>query len=342
MTSTNGNDLKIAGLSVVLQPTARMNTTPLKDWLSELKSPPVWIPLSRQNGVNKVMAVLANPENYAAIMQHIFQQISYRTAVEWQGKPYELTGVEVDNNELHVLEIPLFASETLPPTLGRAIHAQCFHWLANADPALAERLHETDSFPITLAIKPGQSKTQLYLRIGLLQREVLAPLLWGMSQDIGGEVTLTGIPCHLGKWIEIRSSSSFEALSQVPAQNVIELEFLSPTSFKQTQIIQPFPLPELVFSSLLRRWNAFAPAEFQLPLIEWRGLTSAYELKTWAMKMKGGAEIGAKGWVRYEFSDSEQAKIATSLAHFAGFAGVGRKTAMGMGQTRLVPLKQAL
>jgi CRISPR-associated endoribonuclease Cas6 len=54
--------------------------------------------------------------------------------------------------------------------------------------------------------------------------------------------------------------------------------------------------------------------------------------------MKGGAEIGTKGWVRYEFTDSEQAKIATTLAHFAGFAGVGRKTAMGMGQTRLVPL----
>ena len=336
MTSTNENELKIAGLSVVLQPTVRMNTTPLKNWLSELASPPAWIPLARQNGVNKVMAVLSNPD-YTAIMQQLFQQISYRTAVEWQGKQYEITGVEVDNNELHVLEIPIFPSAPLPPTLGRAIHAQCFYWLANADPTLAERLHQTDSFPITLTIKPGPSPTQLYLRIGLLQRELLAPLLWGMSQDIGGEVTFTGIPCRLGNWIEIRRSSSFETLSQVPTQNIIDLEFLSPTSFKQSQNIQPFPLPELVFSSLLRRWNTFAPLELQLPVIEWQGWTSAYELKTLALKMKGGAEIGTKGWVRYEFPDSEQAKIATTLAHFAGFAGVGRKTAMGMGQTRILP-----
>ena len=154
-------------------------------------------------------------------------------------------------------------------------------------------------------------------------------------QDIGGEITLTGIPCRLGKWVEILQTNSFEALSQVSPQKLIELQFLSPTSFKQSQVIQPFPLPELVFGSLLRRWNAFAPVELQFPVIEWKGVTSAYELKTYAHKMKGGAEIGTQGWVRYEFPP-EQAAIATVLAHFADWAGVGRKTAMGMGQTRLL------
>lgn len=65
------------------------------------------------------------------------------------------------------------------------------------------------------------------------------------------------------------------------------------------------------------------------------GVTSAYKLKTHALKMKGGAEIGAKGWARYEFHDEEQAKVVTSLAHFASFSGVGRKTAMGMGQVKV-------
>ena len=336
MTSTNENNSSIAGLTLVLQPTSGTNTIPLTHWLSELESSTVLVPLAKKQGVQKVMAVTAHPENYTAMMQQVFQKISCRTVVEWQGKAYELRGVEVDNHELHILEISLLASAPLPPTLGRAIHAQCLHWLSRADPDLAESLHNAELFPITLVMKPGSSRTQMFLRIGLLQRYLLAPLLWGMSQDMGADVAWTGIVCRLGKWIEIKQSTTFEVLTQVPTQRMIELEFLSPTSFKQCQKVQPFPLPDLVFSSLLRRWNALAPDGLQFPVVEWQGLTSAYELKTVALKMKAGAEIGAKGWIQYEFSDPEQAKIATILAHFAGFAGVGRKTAMGMGQTRLV------
>ena len=69
--------------------------------------------------------------------------------------------------------------------------------------------------------------------------------------------------------------------------------------------------------------------------VEWSGVVSAYELKTYAMKMEGGAEIGAEGLIRYRFADAEQAKIATILAYFACFAGIGRKTTMGMGQVKV-------
>lgn len=335
MTYTKDSEPVIAGLSVVLRSTTGVQSTPLADWLREFEHTPAWIPLARSQGVTKIMAALSQPGFYPTLMQIICQQIAQSTAVEWQGRIYDLTRVEVDSHALHVLQIPISAAEPLPPTLGRAIHAQFFDWIAVADPALAERLHLQDNLPISLAIKPGSSRQQMQLRIGLLQKELLAPLLWGLSQDLGGEITLTRIPCRLGKWVEMLQTSSFEALSQVPPQKVIELQFLSPTSFKQAQAIQPFPLPELVFGSLLRRWNAFAPVQLQFPAVEWKGLTSAYELKTHAFKMKGGAEIGTHGWVRYKFP-AEQAAIATVLAHFACFAGIGRKTAMGMGQARIV------
>jgi CRISPR-associated endoribonuclease Cas6 len=334
--SSHQNNSSIAGIRLVLQPTSSTNAISLTHWLSELESAPVLVPLAKQQGVQKVMAVTANAKNYPAIMQQVVQQISCRTVLEWQGKCYELTGIEVDNHELYVLEIPFFPSAPLPPTLGRALHAQCLQWLGRADPDLAEYLHNAEFFPITLVMKPGTSRTQMFLRIGLVQGNLLAPLLWGMSQDMNVDVAWTGIDCRLGKWIEIKQSTTFEALTQLPTQRLIHLDFFSPTSFKQGQKIQPFPLPELVFSSLLRKWNMLAPENLQFPLIEWQGLTAAYDLKTLAMKMKAGAEIGAKGWVKYEFSEPEQAKIATILAHFAAFAGVGRKTAMGMGQTQLI------
>ena len=92
-----------------------------------------------------------------------------------------------------------------------------------------------------------------------------------------------------------------------------------------------FPLSELVFSNLLRRWNTFAPTEYHFPKIDWQGMTAAYNLKTKVIKLQKD-EIGSVGWVRYKFKDDEQARIATILANFANFSGVGRKTALGMGR----------
>jgi CRISPR-associated endoribonuclease Cas6 len=89
-----------------------------------------------------------------------------------------------------------------------------------------------------------------------------------------------------------------------------------------------------VFGGLLRRWNTFAPEELRFDKTDWQGMIAQYDLKTQALKMKAD-EIGSIGWIRYEFPNPEQARIATILAHFAEFAGVGRKTAMGMGQVRL-------
>ncbi len=322
---------ELAGLSIVLQPIQATKAVPLSEWLPELEANLLWIPLFKREGVTKVMAALSQNLFYPKLLQVICQRLGQGTAIEWQGRTYNLIGVEVDDRELHVLQIAITAVEPLPPTLGRAIHAQFFHWITAADPALAGILHQQENSPFNLAIKPGASRKEMYLRIGLLEKKLLAPLLWGLSRDLGEEITFTSIPCWLGKWVDIQQASSFATLSQLAPQKIIDLEFVSPTSFKQARDIQPFPLPELVFEGLRRRWNQFAPTELLLSEIEWHGRTAAYELKTRALKMKSEPEIGATGWVRYEFPE-EQAAIATTLARFAGFAGVGRKTAMGMGQ----------
>ena len=133
-------------------------------------------------------------------------------------------------------------------------------------------------------------------------------------------------------------ASDYALLAKTPMTlDKLTLKFLSPTSFKLNagQGIQPFPLPESVFGSLHRRWNAFAPEELQFSKMQWTGLVSDYELKTQKIRMENSVEIGAVGCVQYRFPNPEQARIATILAHFAFFAGVGRKTAMGMGQVVL-------
>ncbi|MDH6088459.1 CRISPR system precrRNA processing endoribonuclease RAMP protein Cas6 [Umezakia ovalisporum] len=332
MMCTKDTEIAYAGVKLVLKSTpGAIARTALTSWLPEIKPGLSWIPLGISGGVAKIMPVLPQPLLYKYLMQCICERIADHTLVEWQGKPYEVTGVEVDNHALHVIEVAISTTQTLPASLGRGIHAQCFQWLAIADPGLAAQLHEQDSVPITLTMGYGSCQ-KLHLRISLLQKKLLAPLLWGLSTSLDGEITLGGIPCQLGKCIDIFPTSSFEQLVNLPTQSVIELKFLSPTSFKQRGFIQPFPLPELVFNSLLRRWNIFAPPELHFPKVEWNALISAFELKTHALKMEGGPEIGVEGWVKYRFLEPEQARIGTILAHFANFAGVGRKTAMGMGR----------
>ncbi len=331
-------ETKFAGLSVVLRAVESSTPIPLTEWLTD-SSPvndiiPNWMPLRKADGVVKVMPVLPEPQLYPSLMQAICQQIGQNSLIEWQQKPYEIAGVEVDSDSLHTIQITISAVRPLPPTLGRAIHALSFRWFANTNPEIAESLHRQENLPIALGLEYFSPKKML-LKISLLKKELLAPLLWGMNVDLGNEITLAGVPCQLGGWVDITQASSFEKMVQLPTQNLIDLQFLSPTSFKQGKNIQPFPLPELVFNGLLRRWNMFAPEKLHFPSAEWSGVVSAYELKTYAMKMESGAEIGAEGLIRYRFADAEQAKIATVLAHFACFAGIGRKTGMGMGQVCL-------
>ncbi len=253
---------------------------------------------------------------------------------------------------LHALVIQLGAAGkgTLPPTLGRALHAQVMHWLNLGDPELVNAIHSNQESPLSISGLIGYRRKvgtkpddNFYFRIALLNGNLIDPLLSGLEQWGTKPLSLGERPFVIRSidslpgthpWV---GSSDYALLAKTPKiSGDITLNFLSPTSFKQSQNTQPFPLPELVFGNLLRRWNAFAPENLHFPEVAWHGLTSAYELKTHALKMEGGSEIGAQGSVRYRFPDPDQAKIASILAHFAFFAGVGRKTAMGMGQTRLL------
>lgn len=254
---------------------------------------------------------------------------------------------------LHTLVIHLGAADsgTLSSSCGRAIHAQVLDWVQSANPEISEVIHKSQESPLSLSGLVGKRRKpeiragdEFYFRIGLLNGSLLEILLQGLEQWGDQPFSLAKFPFVFRSvnmlpgtdpWV---GSSDYALLAKTPTiRDDVRLRFLSPTSFKLNagQGIQPFPLPEAVFGSLYRRWNTFAPEEFKFPKIQWGGLVSDYDLKTQKLRMENSVEIGAVGWARYRFSDPEQARIATILAHFAFFAGVGRKTAMGMGQVVL-------
>lgn len=327
----------IAGLSLILRPISVATPLPaLLDWFPDLDPPLVWVPIAAAPGLVRLMPVLPQPDYYPALLQLICEQLSQQTAFVWEGRAYEVIGVDVEPDNLYLLQVALTSRERLPTSLERAIHAQCLEWFAIANPELAEQLHEPAISPIALSLKPV-SPRQVMVKIGLLQPQLLAPLLWGLSSDLGRQVTLANTPCRLGNQVKVVATERFEQLFQLPALETIELQFCSPTSFKQGDTVLLFPLPELVFASLLKRWNAFAPDPYQLSPVEWQGWVSAYQLETAVLHLRGGIEIGFQGWTKYRFPNPEQARLATLLAQFAEFSGIGRKTTMGMGQAYLKP-----
>lgn len=254
---------------------------------------------------------------------------------------------------LHSLVIRLAAVRpgTLPPACNQAIHAQVLAWFRQGDPAISQAIHDSQESPLSLSGLMHQCKTEevragdeFYFRIGLLDGTLLEPLLNGLEKSGSKPFGLAGFPFVLraismlpgiDPWI---AASDYVLLAQPPTiLDTLTLKFLSPTSFKHNagQELHPFPLTEAVFGNLHRRWNAFAPDGLKLPKVRWSGLVSDYELKTGKLEIKKLVIPGAIGWVKYRFSHPEQARIATTLAHFAFFSGVGCKTAMGMGQVML-------
>ncbi|MGB0564643.1 MAG: CRISPR system precrRNA processing endoribonuclease RAMP protein Cas6 [Spirulinaceae cyanobacterium] len=232
------------------------------------------------------------------------------------------------------------------PLLSHALHAQVLTWIGAADAELAQTLHQTQVSPLSISPLLGKSARRtiqagdrLYFRVGVLASSYAQALLKGIEQ--GGDAPLVfneqpfkivGVLTLPGSH-KLAGATPYTLLHQTPAAKTITLQLRSPTSFKQgKKDIQPLPLPELVFNSLQRRWNAFAPEDLRFTPIEWHGRVSAYDLKTHRLTIKKSTEIGAQGRISYEFPDPDQAKRAAVLAQFAFFAGVGRKTALGMGQ----------
>ncbi len=324
----------LAALSLTLRPCPpSADSIFLTDWLSNIPDRPFWITLAPIQGVYRVMPILPHPRIYPDLLQNICQKISQSAQIEWEGRHYTVMGVETESNTLFAIQLTFTPQGKLPSNVSRALHSFCLQWFANADPELAAILHTANRVPFTIS-HIFTSNQQLQVRFTVFKKELLTALLWGIASDLGQIIHLSGVPCRLQPQVKFLNSITFEQLFQIPVMEAIELEFLTPTSFKQESIIQTFPLPEMVFNGLRRRWNQSAPEALHFPETPWQAVVSAYDLHTQVMKMQA-EEIGTVGWIRYRFFDPDQAKAATVLSHFAIFSGVGRKTTMGMGMVKL-------
>lgn len=188
----------------------------------------------------------------------------------------------------------------------------------------------------------------------------LGPL--GVGANVRLDTTLfriEAVTCDAARhpWAAATTYESLSApwlLGRATPERRLALEFNSPTTFKKSDRTlsaegeqRParhiaVPLPELVFGSLLNRWNAFAPValpdEARRYAEECLAL-AAYQLHTRAAPMKAeGLRVGAVGRARYAALtyDRYWLSLINLLADFAFFAGVGAGTTVGLGQCRRI------
>jgi len=248
---------------------------------------------------------------------------------------------------------------TLPRWWGRAAHALLLDTVRRADAALAKSLHDESALkPFTVSSLMGHfsggkldSRQTCTLRFTALIPE-LAHILLDSFQP-GREVQLDyqrfrieAVAQQPGEhaWA---GNSAWEVLAgnsimgNTPPRRV-SLLFASPTTFRVNERLIPLPLPDLVFNSLLQRWNAYAPLAFPEEVRRYAAeclQISAYRLNSAAVRTQEDAlRIGGVGQVTFTARpyDRYWMSIIHTLAQFALYAGVGASTTMGLGQARMI------
>jgi CRISPR-associated endoribonuclease Cas6 len=265
-----------------------------------------------------------------------------------------------------ILELRAKKSVALPTVTGHQVHALFLHLLGQVEPELATRLHDDPEYrPFTISpllstqtgLPPNRiCQDQRYrVRITLLDGgEIWQHLNRTLQEDLEQYLALDQGIFVLEHVLATPSSdptgwadwTTWQRLALQSAQPTITLIFATPTAFHLGErhfILLPEPL--LVWDSLMRKWNQYAPEALHIERTELRAFVeqnvwvSDHTLHTTTLTFPKYMQKGFVGSCTYLIKGSGGSAFAATvacLAEFARYAGVGYKTTMGMGQTRAV------
>jgi len=277
---------------------------------------------------------------------------------------YELLeGVHMSTDVLYSIMLELRARDEafIPMTMGHLAHAMFLNLIKQFDPALSAQLHDRPGGrPFTTSPLRGvpvqeggfalQREQTCFLRVTLLDGGYLWDRLSRHFLEAGTILVDLGTTLQLTRMLTSATADpigwvgtvEWQALSSLPPQHVITMQFASLTAFHLgNRQFELFPKPLQVWESLLRVWNAFAPDFLK---IEKQGLREFLAEQVTVTHCALFTEIwhypkydqkGFVGTCTYQIQEEHPFDhLLTTLAAFARFAGIGYKTTMGMGQAR--------
>lgn len=275
----------------------------------------------------------------------------------------------------HSLVLNLTPQTPIPNSYlsGRHLHALFLTLVSSVDRGLGDRLHQDHqkkSFnlsPLQTLHHPRKPKIQrpqrqlqwqhknnvdagtpCWWRVSLLDDSLFSRLThlwlqinpqkpWHLGPADLHITSILGTPQSTQSWANACPYTQLHEQASESDRN-FSFEFATPTAFRQGRRDSSMPTPQAVFGSLHRRWKQYSPLPFdELPIDNI--FPSKFELKTQQVADSKGKFIGCVGTARYQlFEDATptQIKQLNTLADFAFYGGVGRKTPMGMGMVRRV------
>ncbi|MEH1917887.1 CRISPR-associated endoribonuclease Cas6 [Nostoc sp.] len=274
----------------------------------------------------------------------------------------------------HSLVLNLLPQSPIPPQYltGRHLHALFLTLVSSVDTTLGDRLHDSTAdkaftlSPLQISntnsplLKGGKGGSKLqyshqqpipagtpcWWRISLLDDTLFGKLTqlwlnlnpnrpWHLGPADLYITSIQGTPQSIQPWA---NASTYAQLYEEASErnSSINLSFSTPTAFRQGQYDSTLPTRESVFNSLLSRWNKYSGIEFSHIAIE-SIFPSFVNIHTEILADSRSKFIGIIGEVTYKILgeiEPIQIKQINALADFALYAGIGRKTTMGMGMTR--------
>ncbi|MEN8443780.1 MAG: CRISPR-associated endoribonuclease Cas6 [Cyanobacteria bacterium J06555_13] len=252
---------------------------------------------------------------------------------------------------------------------GRHLHALFLDLIRAHNPDLATTLHgQTTRKAFTLSPlqtnlnrqqTPGMlqwshrraisASTPCWWRITLLDDTLfaqLAPLWLGLSKQ--AQWHLGGSPIQVTRVIGTQQAgqpwATYLPYDQLYAQasstnRKLPFRLCTPTNFRISDYDSCIPTRDRVFKSLLKRWNHYSAMPFPEDIIS-AIYPSELNLHSELATDSRSKFIGSVGTLTFnilgDLFPSTIQQINT-LASFALYAGIGRKTPMGMGQTFYAP-----
>lgn len=272
----------------------------------------------------------------------------------------------------HSLVLNLLPQSPISPgyLTGRHLHALFLTLVSSVDKELGDRLHNsTADKAFTLSplqtisplkngsrggslqwlhhqpIPPG---TPCWWRISLLDDTLFSHLSqlwlnlnpqhpWHLGSADLLITSILGTPQSTQPWANHTTYAQlYEQASDTERQ--INFSFYTPTAFRQGEFDTALPTRECVFNSLLSRWNKYSKIEFPHTIIN-SIFPSGFNLHTEIVADSRSKFIGCVGGINFRIlGEVEPLAIQqiNTLANFALYSGIGRKTPMGMGMVRRV------
>lgn len=249
-----------------------------------------------------------------------------------------------------LLELSLLTSSPRPAgLLGVPLHGLVFAALEAHNAGLSARIHAAEVKPFRIGqsrwISPedtAHGRTQLDFQLGLLDDQLLELFLEALAPDAvyGSDTDSLRAEVYSA---EVVMQESYEALYSRHASAVvgreIRLELLTPTTFRNTDLDMPFPVPKTVFYGLQRRWEQHCALHCGPQFNDWVG--RAVRVRDFHLRprsvyfkgMRGNAMTASIGEATYEIArpGDYEPVFARLLADYANYAGIGYKTTFGLG-----------